>query len=250
MNNRTVRSSLRLSATLLLVGQLLYIVVTLFHTGGEANNHPAIFAAYSASANWTVVHLGQFAAMAILLAGLLALFFALDVQAGTARWAGRFGAASAVAALALYGALQAVDGVANKQADAAWVSAPDAEKAARFASAEAIRWIEWGMRSYQNFTLGLAVLLFAAAVLRTAWVPQPIAFVMGLSGLTYLVQGWVVGSEGFSQTLSIAIVLAYFLDVVWMIWLVVVAWRMQDSEPRRLADEGDGRPNAIPTSSP
>src|SRR5207248_5469602 len=120
--------------------------------------------------------------MAILLAGLLALFFALDVQAGTARWAGRFGVASALAALALYGALQAVDGVANKQADVAWVSAPDAEKAARFASAEAIRWLESGMRSYHDFALGLALLLFAAAVVRTAWVPRPIAYLMGLTG--------------------------------------------------------------------
>ena len=40
------RASLRLSATLLLVGQLLYVVVTLLHTGGEANHHSAIFAAY------------------------------------------------------------------------------------------------------------------------------------------------------------------------------------------------------------
>src|SRR5207245_1108835 len=61
-----------------------------------------------------------------------------------ARWAGRFGAASAVVALALYGVLQAVDGVANKQVDDAWVAAPAADKAARFASAEAIRWLEWG----------------------------------------------------------------------------------------------------------
>src|SRR5690242_4849310 len=208
MNNGTLRSSLRLSATLLLVGQLLYIVITLLHTGGEANNHPVIFAAYAGSGDWTIVHLGQFAAMAILLAGLLALFFALDVQAGMARWArwaGRFGAASAVAALALYGVLQAVDGVANKQADTAWVNAPDAEKAARFASAEAIRWIEWGLRSYQNFVLGLAVLLFAVAVVRSAGIPWPIPVLMGLAGLTYLVQGWVAGTEGFSQTLSNAI---------------------------------------------
>ncbi len=141
---------------------------------------------------------------------------------------GSIRAALAVAALALYGALQAVDGVANKQADVAWVSAPDAEKAARFASAEAIRWIEWGMRSYQDFVLGLALLLFAAAVVRTAWVPRPIAYLMGLCGLAYLVQGWVVGSAGFSQTESIAIVLAWVLGLAWMIWLVVVAWRMRD----------------------
>ena len=83
------------------------------------------------------MHLGQFMAMAILLAGLLALFFALDLRAGSAKWAGQFGVAAAVTTLALYGALQAVDGVANKQADVAWVSASDPEKVARFASAEA-----------------------------------------------------------------------------------------------------------------
>src|SRR5919201_788267 len=230
MNNRTVSPLPRLSATLLLVGQVLYVVVTLFHTGGPANDHPVIFAAYAGRGSWTVIHVAQFACMAILIAGLLALAFALDVEAGAATWVGRLGAASAVVALALEGALQAVDGVANKQADLAWVSAPDAEKAARFASAEAIRWIEWGMRSYQNFALGLALLLFAAAVARTAWAPRPVAYLMGLSGLIYLVQGWVVGSEGFSQTMSIAIVLAWVLDVAWMIWLVVGAWRMHDSK--------------------
>ena len=230
MNDRAFGPSLRLSATLLLVGQLLYIVVTQFHPGGPANDHPAIFAAYASSGIWTADHIAQFAGMALLLAGLLALSFALDVQAGTASWAGRFGAASAVAALALYGALQAVDGVANKQADVAWVSAPDAEKAARFASAEAIRWVEWGMRSYHDFALGLALLLVAAAVVRTAWVPRPIAYLMGLTGLAYLVQGWVVGAEGFSQTHSTAIVLAWVLGLAWMIWLAVVAWRIQDSE--------------------
>jgi hypothetical protein len=239
------RTSLRLSATLLLVGQVLYVVVTLFHTGGDANNHPAIFAAYASSGTWTVVHVAQFACMLIMLGGLFALSFALDAEAGTARWVARWGAASAVVALALEGALQAVDGVANKQADLAWVSAPDAEKAGRFASAEAIRWIEWGMRSYQAFALGLALLLFAAAVVRMARVPRPIALLMVLSGLVFLAQGWIVGSEGFSPAMSSAIVLAEVVDVVWMIWLVVIAWRMQDSEPRRLANEGLGRPAAI-----
>jgi hypothetical protein len=243
MNTTTFSPSRRLAAALLLLGQLLYIVITQFHTGGDANNHPAIFAAYAGSGIWTAVHVAQFAAMTIVLAGLLALVFALDVPAGTARWAGLFGAAAAVAALALYGALQAVDGVANKQADVAWVSAPESEKAARFARAEAIRWVEWGMRSYHNFALGLALLLVAAAVVRTAWVPRPIAYLMGLSGLTYLVQGWVVGEEGFSQTLSLAIVLAWVLSLAWMIWLVVVAWRMPD------ADEGGGRSDALRTSS-
>jgi len=222
------RRSLRLSATLLLVGQLLFIAITLFHADGEANNHPAVFAEYAASATWKAVHLGQFAAMAIFLAGLLALHFALDVERGMATWASRFGAASAVAAFALYGALQAVDGIANKQTVDAWVSASAADRAARFASAEAIRWLEWGMRSYQNYALGLAVLLSGAAVARVAPIPRPVGYLMVLSGLTYLVQGWVVGAQGFSGMETIAIELAYVLDIVWMIWLAVVASRTRE----------------------
>ena len=216
------RPSLRLPAALLLTGQLLYIVVTFIHTGGNANDHHNVFAEYAEAGSWTVVHLGQFAGIAIFLAGLFALFSALD---GPARVTARFGAGAATATLALYGALQAVDGVALKQAVTAWAGAPDAEKAARFASAEAVRWLEWGMRSYQNFTLGLALLLFAAAVARAARIPRPIAPLMALAGLTYLVQGWVVGSDGFSQTESLAIVASYVLNLAWMGWLAVAAVR-------------------------
>lgn len=218
------RRLLRLSGTLLLVGQLSYAVITLFHPGGEANDHPAIFAVYARSEAWTAVHAAQFACMAIMLAGLFALFFALNV---TARFAGRLGAATTTATLALYGVVMAVDGVALKQAVNAWSTAPDAEKAARLAGAEALRWLEWGARSYENFAMGLAVLL-AAAVVWTE-LSRPLAYVIGLAGLTYLVQGWLAGAEGFSQAHAFAIVAAEVLNVVWMAWLLVVAWRMPDS---------------------
>jgi hypothetical protein len=77
--------------------------------------------------------------------------------------------------------------------------------------------------------------LYAAAVGRTAGVSRPIAYLTGLSGLAYLVQGWVVGSEGFSGTNDLLIAVAWVISVALMIWLVVFAWRMQGSEPRRLA---------------
>jgi hypothetical protein len=229
------RRSLRLAATLLLAGQLLYVVITLLHTGGEANNHPAIFAAYAASHIWTGVHVAQFACMAIMLAGLLALFFAVDVPRGTAGWAARFGAASAVTTLAIYGVVLAVDGVALKHAVNAWASAPEAEKAARFAVAEGMRWLEWGARSYENFTLGLTVLLFAIALGGTAGVPRPIPYLMTLSALTYWMQGWAAGTEGFSRTQSSGIVLAEVLNALWMTWLLVAARRMPDPEGASLA---------------
>src|ERR1051326_493711 len=133
------RSLLRLSATLVVIGELLFALVTLFHADGPANNHAVVFAEYASSSSWIAVHFMQFIFMALLLLGLLVLFFALNVRSGALLWVGRFAALSVVVALALYGVLQAVDGVALKHAVDAWASAPVAEKAARFASAETVR---------------------------------------------------------------------------------------------------------------
>ena len=168
------RAALRLSATLLLAGQLLYILVTQFHAGGAANEHQTIFANYADSGDWKGVHVGQFFAMVVIVAGLVAFHFALDLRAVGAVAAARVGAVLAVVALALYAALQAVDGVGNKQVDAAWANASAADKPARFASAEAMRWLEWGVRSYHDYALGLALILLgvAAAVVQTATVPR------------------------------------------------------------------------------
>lgn len=220
------RPSLRLSATLLLAGQILFILVTQLHADGPANEHRIVFAEYARSGTWKAVHLGQFLAMAVLLAGLIALYVALTDRVATANWAARFGVASAVATLALYGVLQAVDGVALKQAVDAWAAVSDSEKAARFANAETMRWLEWGVRSYQNFALGASFILFAAAIRRAASIPRPIAYLIYLAGLAYLAQGWIGETEGFSHAHTIAIVFAFVLDLAWMIWLLVVALRM------------------------
>jgi hypothetical protein len=166
MDSTFDRPLLRLSATLLLVEQLLYVVITLFDTGGEATiprSSPLTPAAQCEQA----------------------------VNAGAI--------------------------------------APDPEKAARFPRAETMRWLEWGTRSYEDFTRGLAV-LSAAAVVRIALIPRPIAYLMVLSAFTYFAQGWLAGAEGFSQTHTFAIILAELLDATWMTWLLIAAWRMPPSE--------------------
>jgi hypothetical protein len=43
------RSLLRLSATLVVIGEVLFAIVTLFHADGPANNHPVVFAEYARS---------------------------------------------------------------------------------------------------------------------------------------------------------------------------------------------------------
>lgn len=222
---------LRLSAVLLVVGFVLYALVGLLHPDGPANNHRAVFTEYAGSAGWTAVHLGQFATLAVIIAGLLVLYFALDVRAGGAAWMARLGAVSAAVTLGLYGVLQAVDGVALKQAVDAWESAPGVEKAARFTSAETVRWLEWGTRSYQSFMFGLTLILLGGAVSLTARLPRALGYLMGLSGAAYIVQGWVLGSEGFSTINGVATLVGYALVLVWLIWLVVIAWQTTRSPP-------------------
>jgi hypothetical protein len=119
---------------------------------------------------------GQFISAAVLLAGLLVLFVALNIRNWPPRWLGFFGAVSAAVALALTAVLYAVDGVANKQAVDAWASAAAADKATRFASAETLRWLEFGAASYQNYTSGPALLLLATAIVWTSRIPRPIGY--------------------------------------------------------------------------
>ena len=168
--------------------------------------------------------------MAVLLVGLLVLFFALDVRYGIPGWVGRFAAVSVVVALALYGVVQAVDGVALKHAVAAWASAPEAEKATRFASAETVRWLEWGMNQYQIFMFALALILLAIVIVGTARVPRAIGYLMGLAAIPSLVQSLVIGTEGFSVPLLAGSLSAVGLPLMlaWSIWLLIVAWRMRE----------------------
>ena len=88
------------------------------------------------------------------------------------------------------------------------------------------------------------MLLLAAAVGRTAGLPRPVAYLMGLSGLTYMAQGWVAGTDGFTRTHDVLIVLAWVLNLGWMIWLAVVARRAQDLESASPGSEGVSRGDA------
>ncbi|WP_344366780.1 DUF4386 family protein [Arthrobacter humicola] len=219
------RGSLRLAATLAFAGFVVSVVAGLFHAdSASANDHPATFAEYARSGIWTAVHLGQFVGMALLISGLLVLLVVLKTPDGAMAWTARFGAVAAVAALALYAALQAVDGVALKHAVDAWAAAAEPEKAARFATAEGIRWLEWGMRSYQSFMLGTALFLTGAVVVRARRVSRLIGYLMALSGIAYLAQGWIIGAEGFSPANTIPTLAGIVLMLVWTVWLLLSAW--------------------------
>jgi hypothetical protein len=222
------RTSLRLWASLLLIGLVVSVVADMLHPPG-ANDYRAAFTAYANSSTWTAIHLAQFIGIALILAGLLVLFFALGLSEGIPRWVGLFGTVSAGVALALAAVAYAVDGVALKQAADAWASAPAAEKATRFADAETVRWLEWGLRSYLDFVFGLALVLMATAIVWTARIPRPVGYLMGLSGLCFVAVGWVLGTEGFAMVGVVPSDAAQALLLAWIVWLLVVAWQRRGS---------------------
>ena len=225
----TDRNALRLSGTLLLIGLVVYEALQFPHPGSPTPTDQAQFAAYAMSSSWAAIHLGEFLGVAITTAGLLVLFFALNLSQGIPRWLGFFAAISAGVAGALAGVVYAVDGVALKQAVDAWASAPAAEQATRFASAEAIRWLETGTRSYQEFTSGLALVLFATTIVWAARIARPIGYLMGLSGLLLVVMSWVAGTQGLGASArGVLFEIVILSSAVWTIWLLVVAWRMKE----------------------
>ncbi|WP_205760011.1 hypothetical protein [Arthrobacter sp. PAMC25564] len=61
----------------------------------------------------------------------------------------------------------------------------------------------------------------------TRRVSRIIGYLMGLSGLAYIVQGWIIGTEGFSAANSVSTLGGIVLIVVWTIWLLISAWRMK-----------------------
>jgi len=221
------RTGLIVAGALMVAGLVLLMVATLFHPGGpDPNNHAATFALYAKSTGWTADHLVQFVAEAISAAGLIVLFYALKLPDGMPKLAVRAGVVSVGVGLALVAAGLAVDGVVLKRAVDAWVSAPDAEKAARFASAETARWLEEAFTSYQGFALGAALIALAALIVWTARAPRPIGVLLALAGFGFLVTGWIVGESGFAPERVIPTYLAVFSPPIAGAWLLISAWRM------------------------
>jgi hypothetical protein len=238
----------------LLVGLVLTIVAQLPHPAGSSPANVDQFAAYAGSTVefYAAIHLAQFAGEVILLTGLLVLFFALNLPEGMPRMVGILGAVSAGVAQTLTGVVTAVDAVALKQAVDAWASAPAAEKAARFASAEAIRWLEWGTSAYWNFMIGLALVLFGIVIAWTARVPRPIGPLMAAAGLAIIEDGWLTAINGFGGATTLATLVGFGCVLAFAIWLLLVSWRTkeagrpEDRPPTRRDEGARTSPSSMP----
>jgi hypothetical protein len=105
--------------------------------------------------------------------------------------------------------------------------------------------------SYHAYAVGLSLIMFAAAAAALAGIafPRAIPYLIGLSGVAYLAQGWVAGSQGFTATHSVLIILSWAFNLAWMIWLTVTTWKtLQTTAPASVDTEGVASGSASPES--
>jgi hypothetical protein len=210
---RTEHRTLRLAGGLLVGGFLVNLVVTVFHPSGREDDHRAIFTEYADSDAWVAIHIGQFIGILIALAGLLALYRALTLHRDFSLLA-RFAAGATIATAAALAVLQAVDGVALKQAVEAWTDASGSEKAIRFDDAETVRWLEWGIQSYFRVLLGLSFVLYGVAIVATRVVAAWLGWVAVLVGALSAAIGIDVGYSGLESGFQDVVGFGFLLAVV------------------------------------
>jgi hypothetical protein len=231
MNNRfsttgkpaTTRVPLIAGGALIISGMIANTVISMFHPSHEdPNNHPAVFAEYAASANWIAVHYAQYAAALVMLAGFVVLYRALTL-ARRASALDYVALGAAITGAATVTVLQAVDGIALKHSVDALATAAEADKPARFAAAETIRWLEWGVNSYFYALVGLTLVLFGAAMLQGIAVPRWLGGAGLIAGTAFIVTAIPVGYRGFQA--SPAAFVAVALLAVTAIGLIVAGIR-------------------------
>jgi hypothetical protein len=76
---------------------------------------------------------------------------------------------------------------------------------------------------------GLALILFGITIVWTARVSRPIGFLMGLSGLAFMVLAWLVGTRGFTSADAVPTQIAWLSLYALTIWILIVAWRSKAS---------------------
>jgi hypothetical protein len=221
---------LTLGGALILGGFVVNAVQRMiWHPSGAEDDHEAIFTEYAASDAWEATHFAELLLVLVAFAGLLVLCVALR---GVTPYLALLAAGAIIVTGATWTALQGVDGVTLKQSVDAWAAASGTEQATRFADAEAIRWVEWGLQSYFRVLLGVALLLLAAAMAVSRLLPNWLALLLGVGGVLSVVIGFSVGYEGLESGFQDPIAIAFQLVIlVFTVGLLVVSRRVRPSSP-------------------
>jgi hypothetical protein len=219
-------SALSLAAAAAVVGPLVYVMVTLLHPPGvEANEHPVVFREYALAQTWVAVHLVQLAGLVVGLTGIAGLAASMVRLQANGRLLALLAVGLAAASIPSAVVLQAVDGIALKRAVDAWVAAGGTVGSASFAAATALRWLEEGLNAVFGLTLGLAVVLVGAAMVRGALYPHWVGWIGGAIGIGVSSHAIIVAETGFSPTAQTWILARNPALWIWTAVAGVLLWR-------------------------
>jgi hypothetical protein len=209
VSRKTLASrALSLAAAAAVIGPLVYVAVTLLHPPGQpANDHPVVFREYAMAQTWIAIHLVQLAGLVVGLVGIAGLAASMLRHQENGRLLALLAAGLAAASIPIAVVLQTVDGIALKRAADAWVAEGGTVGSPSFAAARAMRWLEEGFNAGFGLTLGLAVILVGAAMVRGAVYPRWMGWIGGAIGIAVTIGAILVAETGFSpaaQTWNLA----------------------------------------------
>ena len=226
VSRKTLTSrALSLAAAAAVIGPLVYVAVTLLHPSGIANDHPATFRQYAMAQTWTAIHLAQLAGLVLGLVGIAGLAASLLRLQENGRLLALLAVGLAAASIPIAVALQVVDGIALKRAVDVWVAAGGTVGSASFAAATVMRWLEEGLNAVFGLTLGLAVILVGAAMVRGAVYPRWMGWIGGAIGIAVLIGAILVAETGFSPTAQTWVLARNPALWIWTAVAGVLMWR-------------------------
>jgi hypothetical protein len=229
--------ALTTAAILLPLGMLVYVVSTMAHPAREdPNSYAPVFTEYAASDTWIAVHFAQYAAVLLLIGGLVALCLAMVHEGSPLAFLARLGLVTAAATVASFTLLFAVDGVALKRAVDEWVTSIGTEQAdAALAAAQAIRWTEYGVNAFSFVLLGLTLTFVSVALIQTRMLPRWAGWWGLVVGVALAVHGVMVGYVAFAPTAPGNVALPGLVG--WTLVAAFLIWRRpaQDALPSTAA---------------
>ena len=225
---------LRIGAVAGVTGLLLQLVMDRMHPSqADPNDSGAAFTEYSRYGLWTIVHIGQFLGVLLLVLALLALARALSRQRGLPGALAIVGSVTAILIAAVFAVQMAVDGVALRSAIDTWTSAAGPEKASAFQVAEGLRDVEKGLSGFFHLNNGLTLVALGLSVALGHLYPRWLGWVAVLAGLGFLTGGVVTAHSGFSADAGLVLTPGLLLLAVFVVGIGISMWRRAGHPPGR-----------------
>jgi len=215
---------MRLTAVLMLLGGLSQLPLALLHPHHEQpNDSPAAFVEYARSTDWVWVHLGQYLGTMLLALGLVSLALSLSRHGGVTGQLGRLAAVAAIVTSAVFAVQMAVDGIALKAAVDNWAAARDANRAAAYDVADAIRATEKGLSALFHLN-NAATLLCLGVAMMCSRAHRILGCTGAAAGAGFLVVGALTARTGFSPEASTVAVAPTLLLLTFLLGSARALW--------------------------